>query len=62
VNDRALRKFSYSSDGKNSTAENISSSAMITTASEIMAIFCLAENIFDLKKKISEIIFAYDLD
>ena len=62
VNDRALRKFNYSSDGKNSTAENISSSAMITTASEIMAIFCLAENIFDLKKKISEIIFAYDLD
>ena len=62
VNDRALRKFSYSSDGKNSPAENISSSAMITTASEIMAIFCLAENIFDLKKKISEIIFAYDLD
>jgi putative formyltetrahydrofolate synthetase (fragment) len=35
---------------------------MITTASEIMAIFCLAEDIFDLKKKISEIIFAYDLD
>ena len=62
VNDRALRKFSYSSDGKNSPAENISSSAMITTASEIMAIFCLAENIFDLKKKISEIVFAYDLD
>ena len=62
VNDRALRKFSYSSDGKNSPAENISSSAMITTASEIMAIFCLAENIFDLKKKISEINFAYDLD
>lgn len=62
VNDRALRKFNYSSDGKNSTAENISSSAMITTASEIMAIFCLAKDIFDLKKKISEIIFAYDLD
>ena len=62
VNDRALRKFSYSSDGKNSPSENISSSAMITTASEIMAIFCLAEDIFDLKKKISEIIFAYDLD
>lgn len=62
VNDRALRRFSYSSDGKNSPAENISSSAMITTASEIMAIFCLAKDIFDLKKKISEIIFAYDLD
>lgn len=62
VNDRALRKFSYSSDGKNSPAEDISSSAMITTASEIMAIFCLAKDIFDLKKKISEIIFAYDLD
>ena len=62
VNDRALRKFSYSSEGKNSPSENISSSAMITTASEIMAIFCLAEDIFDLKKKISEIIFAYDLD
>ena len=27
-----------------------------------MAIFCLAKDIFDLKKKISEIIFAYDLD
>lgn len=60
VNDRALRNFSYSSDWKNSL--NISSGAMITTASEIMAIFCLASDIFDLKKRLSEIIFAYDVN
>ncbi len=59
VNDRALRNFSYSFDGKNSW--NISSGAMITTASEIMAIFCLASDIFDLKKRLGNIIFAYDI-
>lgn len=35
---------------------------VITVASEIMAILCLAEDMDDLKKKLSQIIVAYDLD
>lgn len=59
VNDRALRSFNYSFDWKE---ENIAINGWftITTASEIMAIFCLAKDIADLKHRLSEIIFAYD--
>lgn len=35
---------------------------VITVASEIMAILCLAENMNDLKSKLSNIIVAYDID
>ena len=35
---------------------------VITVASEIMAILCLAENMADLKERLSKIIVAYDLD
>ncbi|MCR4651801.1 MAG: formate--tetrahydrofolate ligase [Lachnospiraceae bacterium] len=35
---------------------------VISVASEIMAIFCLAENMKDLKARLSRIIVAYDLD
>ncbi len=61
VNDRALRNFNYSFDWKQ---DNISSNSwfIITTASEIMAIFCLAKDIGDLKYRLSEIIFAYDIN
>jgi formate--tetrahydrofolate ligase len=61
VNDRALRSFNYSFDWKK---ENIviNSGFTITTASEIMAIFCLAKNILDLEYRLSQIIFAYDIN
>lgn len=35
---------------------------VITVASEIMAILCLAENMEDLKKRLARIVVAYDLD
>lgn len=59
VNDRALRSFNYSFDWKEENIKN-NSGFTITTASEIMAIFCLAKDINDLKYRLSEIIFAYD--
>ncbi|MCR5627908.1 MAG: formate--tetrahydrofolate ligase [Lachnospiraceae bacterium] len=34
----------------------------ITVASEVMAIFCLAEDLKDLKERLSQMIVAYDLD
>lgn len=35
---------------------------MITVASEIMAVLCLAHDLMDLKKRMGDIIVAYDLD
>ena len=60
VNDRALRNFNYSANWKNEN--ELSSGFMITTASEIMAILCLSKDLEDLKYRLSEIIFAIDLD
>lgn len=59
VNDRALRSFNYSPTWKKENI-NLNSWFTITTASEIMAIFCLAKDLFDLKDRLSQIIFAYD--
>ena len=59
VNDRALRSINYAFDWKEEHIEQ-NSWFTITTASEIMAIFCLAKDIEDLKYRLSEIIFAYD--
>ncbi|PID84091.1 formate--tetrahydrofolate ligase [Candidatus Gracilibacteria bacterium] len=60
VNDRALRNFTYSANGKGENTQQ--GSAMITTASEIMAIFCLASDIADLKKRLGNILFGYNSD
>lgn len=61
LNDRALRQVVVALGGKNNgiTREDGFS---ITVASEIMAIVCLAENIDDLKDKLSNIIAAYTYD
>lgn len=59
VNDRALRSFDYSFDWKHENIRN-RSGFTITTASEIMAIFCLAKDLSDLEYRLSQIIFAYD--
>lgn len=60
MNDRPLRQIVIGvGEGNGVTRED---GFLITTASEIMAILCLAENMDDLRKRISSIIIGYDLD
>lgn len=59
MNDRALRNIVIGMGGKLNGIPR-ESSFQITVASEIMAIFCLATSISDLKRKIGEIVFGYD--
>ena len=61
LNDRVLRNVVVGIGGKLNgiTRED---GFMITVASEIMAIVCLAENIRDLKDKLSKIVVAYTYD
>lgn len=59
MNDRALRNIIIGLGGsQNGIARE--SSFQITVASEIMAILCLSNSLKDLKKRIGNIIFAYD--
>ena len=59
LNDRALRKISVGlSDSKNGFPRE--SGFDIVAASEVMAIFCLATNIEDLKKCLGQIVVAYN--
>ena len=57
MNERALRSVEIYSDGKLDKPRM--SSFNITVASEIMAILCLSEDIFDLKNRVSNIILGY---
>ncbi|MDH4617469.1 formate--tetrahydrofolate ligase [Brevibacillus sp. AY1] len=60
MNDRALRNIVVGlGDGNGMTRED---GFMITTASEIMAILCLSENIDDLRERLNQIIVGYDQD
>ena len=61
MNDRVLRNIVV---GLGSKADGFvrEDHFVITVASEIMAILCLAEDMDDLKKKLSQRIVAYDLD
>ena len=61
MNDRVLRNIVV---GLGSKADGFvrEDHFVITVASEIMAILCLAEDMDDLKKKLSQIIVAYDID
>ena len=60
MNDRALRTVMVGLDlGKDVIHENHYS---ITVATEVMAILCLAENLKDLKDRLGNILFAYDVD
>ena len=59
VNDRALRKISVGlSDSKNGFPRE--SGFDIVAASEVMAIFCLATSMEDLKKRLGQIVVAYN--
>ncbi|MBR3887845.1 MAG: formate--tetrahydrofolate ligase [Clostridia bacterium] len=60
VNDRTLRNITIGHGTKNGPERNDGFS--ITTASEMMAILCLAEDLTDLKKRISNILIGYTFD
>lgn len=61
MNDRALRNIVVGLGGKINGIPR-QDSFMITVASEIMAILCLANDINDLKERLGEIIVAYTYD
>ncbi|WP_461246250.1 formate--tetrahydrofolate ligase [Treponema sp. R6D11] len=60
MNDRALREVKVALGTKGETPRD--DGFMITVASEIMAIVCLAEDLEDLKKKIGNILVAFSTD
>lgn len=60
LNDRVLRNVIVGV-GDNS-GEVREDNFMITVASEIMAILCLAENMKDLKERLSKVVIAYDIN
>lgn len=59
MNDRALRECVIGLGGK-ANGNPREEGFMITVASEVMAILCLAEDLFDLKEKLGNIIVAYN--
>ena len=61
MNDRALRQTVVGLGGKANGFVR-EDGFMITVASEVMAILCLARNLMDLKDKLSRIIVGYTLD
>ncbi len=61
MNDRALREIVVGLGGSNN-GQPREDGYMITVASEIMAILCLAEDILDLKERLAKIVIAYDKD
>ncbi|MBO6111442.1 MAG: formate--tetrahydrofolate ligase [Lachnospiraceae bacterium] len=61
LNDRVLRNVIVGL-GDKSDGFTREDHFTITVASEVMAVFCLAEDMKDLKKRLSRMIVAYDLD
>lgn len=61
VNDRALRKITVGQGSKFNGIEHTASFA-ITVANELMAILCLANDIDDLKSRISDMLVGYTTD
>ncbi len=61
MNDRALRSTVVGLGGKVNGFPR-EDGFMITVASEIMAILCLANSLMDLKNRMAKILIAYDLD
>lgn len=59
VNDRALREITAGLGGKSNGVPR-KDSFVITVASEIMAVLCLAEDLKDLKKRVANIIVGYN--
>lgn len=61
MNDRALRDIVIGLGGSENGVTR-QSSFQITVASEIMAILCLSNSLMDLKERIGNIVFAYDIN
>lgn len=61
MNDRALRNITIGLGGKVNGVPR-EDHFQITVASEVMAIFCLAQDLKDLKERLSKIIVAYTYD
>ena len=61
MNDRSLRDIVIGMGGK-ANGFLREDGFMITVASEIMAILCLAKDLMDLKERMGNILIAYDLD
>lgn len=61
MNDRALRNIVCSLGGKLNGIPR-EDHFIITVASEVMAVLCLAEDLFDLKKRLGNILVAYTYD
>ncbi len=61
MNDRALRNIINSLGGKLNGVPR-EDHFIITVASEVMAILCLAEDVFDLKRRLGNILVAYTYD
>ncbi|WP_295298708.1 formate--tetrahydrofolate ligase [uncultured Brachyspira sp.] len=61
MNDRALRDIVIGLGGSENGVVR-QSSFQITVASEIMAILCLSNSLMDLKERIGNIVFAYDVN
>ncbi|MGN0521555.1 MAG: formate--tetrahydrofolate ligase, partial [Eubacterium sp.] len=61
MNDRALRNIVCSLGGKLNGIPR-EDHFIITVASEVMAILCLAEDLFDLKRRLGDILVAYTYD
>lgn len=59
LNDRSLRDITIGLGGKANGIPR-QDSFQITVASEVMAILCLAEDLFDLKEKLGDIVFGYN--
>ena len=60
MNDRALRSITIAQDDKKATPHH--EEFLITVASELMAIFCLAKDEEDFARRVNNIIVAYDFD
>jgi len=61
MNDRALREVAVGLGGKTGGVPR-EEGFILTAASELMAVLCLADSLADLKQRISRIIVAYDDD
>lgn len=62
INDRALRNIVVANGEQRTNGVKRPDHFCITVASEVMAILCLASDIFDLKKRLGNILVAYTKD
>ncbi len=62
INDRALRNVVVAHTGGKNNGVERTDHFCITVASEVMAILCLSEDIFDLKKRLGNMLVAYTFE